>query len=69
MTIKYRELQVVKDEIEQMLEILNTEYDGAYFTQNVNSSYEKMLEDDLQSVKYYSELLMDITEYIDSDRG
>ena len=67
--IEYAELNEVKMQIEEVLEVLNSEYEGAYFTQNVNASYEKMLENDLQSVKYYSELLLDITEYIDADRG
>lgn len=56
----------VKMQVEQMIEVLNTEYDGAQFTKDVNETYGKMLENDVED---YSELLLDITEYIDADRG
>ena len=56
----------LKMQVEEVLEILNTEYEGAQFTKDVNAKYEKMLEDDVGG---YSELLLDITEYIDADRG
>lgn len=56
----------LKMQVEEVLEVLNTEYEGAQFTQNVNETYEKMLENDKEA---YSELLLDITEYIDADRG
>ena len=57
---------MIKLQIEEVLEVLNTEYEGAQFTKDVNAKYEKMLEDDVEG---YSELLMDITEYIDADSG
>lgn len=56
----------VKMQVEEVLEVLNTEYDGAQFTKDVNATYENMLEDDVEG---YTELLLDITEYIDADRG
>lgn len=56
----------LKLQIEEVLEVLNTEYEGAQFTKDVNATYEKMLEDDVEG---YSELLLDITWYIDADRG
>ena len=57
---------MIKLQIEEVLEVLNTEYEGAQFTKDVNAKYEKMLENDVEG---YSELLLDITEYIDADRG
>lgn len=56
----------LKMQVEQMIEVLNTEYDGAQFTKDVNAKYEKILEKDVEG---YTELLLDITEYIDADRG
>lgn len=59
----------LKMQVEQMIEVLNTGYDGAEFTEYVNTIYESLLEIDLQTTERYSKLLMDITEYIDADRG
>ena len=59
----------LKMQVEQMIEVLNTEYDGAPFTEYANAIYEDMLEIDRQTAERYSKLLLDITEYIDADRG
>ena len=57
---------MIKMQVEEVLEILNTEYEGAQFTKDANATYENMMEDDVEG---YTELLLDITEYIDADRG
>ena len=57
---------MIKMQVEEVLEILNTEYEGAQFTKDANATYENTLEDDVEG---YTELLLDITEYIDADRG